>query len=242
MTLRRFLVLLGSIALAILLLLAAADLWLLPWLVHQQGEVLVPELVGRPQEEARKTLEDLGLQWVVGEEVAHDEAPPGTVVEQDPPPLRAVRRGRPVRVVLSRGEARVEVPDLVGLSLRQSELALSAVGLRVGHLARSFDPAGALGVVGQRPHARTLVSKGDRVDLLVREGHDRVWHRMPDLVGASLVRVREQLARARFDIRRVTYRDDGRAAPGTILDQWPPAGSRIPSGGSIELVAASRGR
>ena len=58
---------------------------------------------------------------------------------------------------------------------------------------------------------------------------------------ALRVRLREELARAGFDIRRVTYRSEADQLPGTVLDQWPPAGSRIPQGGSIELVAASRG-
>jgi len=108
-------------------------------------------------------------------------------------------------------------------------------------VARSFDPDGSLGVVAQRPHAGTDVQRESAVSILVREGHERSWHRMPNLVGNPLGRVREELGRAGFDIRRVTYRSDAGQLPGTVLDQWPPAGSRIPTGGSIELVAASRG-
>jgi beta-lactam-binding protein with PASTA domain len=216
----------------------AVDLWLLPWLIHQQAEVLVPELVGLDEESATSELEKIGLRLLPGEEVFDEGVPAGTVLEQDPKPLRPVRRGRPVRVVLSAGAPLTRVPELSGLSLRQAELALGRAGLRLGRVARSYDPDGALGVVAQRPHPGAESQRGAGVNLLVREGHERSYHRMPDLTGRPINRVRQDLARAGFDIRRVTYRPGEGALPGTVLDQWPAAGVRIPTGGSIELVAS----
>jgi serine/threonine-protein kinase len=215
-----------------------ADVWLLPWLIHQQAEVLVPELVGLDQEEAEAELARIGLRLLPGEEVFDETVSAGTVLEQDPLPLRPVRRGRPVRVVLSAGAPLTRVPDLSGLSLRQAELALGRNGLRLGRVARSYDPDGPLGVVAQRPHPGQESRRGAGVNLLVREGHERSYHRMPNLTGRPINRVRQDLARAGFDIRRVTYRSGQGTLPGTVLDQWPAAGVRIPTGGSIELVAS----
>lgn len=241
MSIRRFIGLLVGLALLGVALVGVADLWLLPWLVHQQTEVLVPDLAGSTPDEAAARLEELGLSMIEGEEVFEPDALPGTVLEQYPPALRAVRRGRPVHVVLAAGEPLARVPDLIGMSQRQCEIELGRLGLRLGRVARTFDPGGAIGVVAQRPHAGAELAREATVSILVREGHERFWHRMPDLVGTPLGRVRDELARAGFDIRRVTYQTDAGTLPGTVLDQWPPAGSRIPQGGSIELVAASRG-
>jgi len=216
----------------------AVDLWLMPWLIHQQVEVLVPELVGLDREEGADQLERLGLRLLPGEEAFDETVPAGTILEQSPLALRPVRRGRPVRVVLSAGAPLTRVPDLTGLSLRQAELALGRTGLRLGRVARSYDPDGSLGVVGQRPHSGAETRRGTGVHLLVREGHERNYHRMPDLTGRPINRVRQDLARAGFDIRRVTYRSGNGNLPGTVLDQWPAAGVRIPTGGSIELVAS----
>lgn len=241
MTVGRLLAWTFGVALSLLLLVGIADYWLLPALVHQQTEVLVPDLGGRTLDEARSELERLGLSMLSGEEVHDEKIPPGTVLGQNPPPLRSVRRGRPVTVMVSAGEPTVRTPDLVGLSQRQAELALGRLGLRIGRVARTFDPSGSLGIVAQRPHAGTEVRPASSVAVLVREGHERAWHRMPDLIGRPVTRAREELARAGFEVRGVTYRPARDQVPGTVLDQWPPAGSRIPSGGSIELVAASRG-
>lgn len=221
-------------------LVAAADLWLFPWLVHQQGEVLVPDLVGLSEPDAEKQLDALGLRFLAGEESFDETIPIGTVLEQSPPPLRSVRRGRPVRVVLSAGAPRTRVPDLGGLTLRQAELELGRAGLRLGRVARTYDPDGPLGVVGQRPYPADDIARRTTVNVLVREGRERSWHRMPRLTGRGLSRVRDELARAGFEIKRVTYRPESDALPGTVLEQSPGPGTRIPTGGSIELVAASR--
>lgn len=238
MTLARLLLVLGIVVGLGGLTVVLVDVWLMPWLVHQQAEVLVPELVGLELEEAEAQLARIGLRLHVAEEVFDESVPAGTVLEQDPANLRPVRRGRPVRVVASAGAPLTRIPDLSGLSLRQAELALGRAGLRLGHVARSYDPDGSLGVVAQRPHPGTESNRGAAVSLLVREDHERSYHRMPDLSGRPINRVRQDLARAGFDIRRVTYRSGQGALPGTVLDQWPAAGARIPTGGSIELVAS----
>lgn len=239
MTWRRIFILLAVVGVSLAGLLMVADFWLLPWLVHHQSEVLVPDLVGASREEAEDRLHEVGLELLVYDEVHDLDTPPGTVVEQNPTPLRSVRRGRAIRVMVSMGEARLRVPDLTGLSQRQSELSLLREGLRVGHVARTFDPAGKLGVVAQRPHPGQEALRDTPVDLLVREGIERPEYRMPSLLGADLSQVRSQLEGAGFEIRRVTTRKVNDRRPGTVVDQWPPPGSRIPRGGSVELVAAS---
>jgi beta-lactam-binding protein with PASTA domain len=241
MSLRRLL----SLAIGVVIVFGGgillADTYLMPWIIHRQSEVLVPTLVGESFENAERAAERLGLSVVVGDEVFSDDLPAGTVLEQRPRPLASVRQGRPIRIVMSKGERLVVVPDLTAMSLRQSELSLTRIGLVLGRISRSYDPGGVLGVVAQRPPAGSPLLSGSEVSVLVREGHDRTHHLMPDLVGRSLTRVSDELTRAGFELRRVTYRSDGDAFPGTILDQWPPAGFRVPTGGGIELVAASRG-
>lgn len=240
MSIRRLLLIFALVGGAVVGGILFADTVLLPWLIHGQSEVIVPDLVGLSVGDATRRAEDIGLSLHVYDEVFQEGVPPGQVIEQIPASLGSVRRGRPVRVAISKGEAMMRVPDLTGMSVRQSELTLLREGLVLGRVARAYDPRGGLGVVAQRPHPGSEVSEGDPVELLVREALERPHHRMPAVVGRNLVRVRDELSRAGFELRRVTYRADADAFPGTILDQSPPAGSRVPAGGSIELVASSR--
>jgi len=241
MTLKKLLIWIGAAALLLVLGVVLADAFVLPAIIHAQSEVLVPELSGLSQEDARTRLHDLGLELVLGEELYSEELPPGVVVEQSPRAMTSVRRGRPVRIVLSKGEPLARVPDLSGMSLRQAELTLPREGLTLGRVSRSYDPRGALGVIAQRPAAGQQLARESAVHVMLRQGHDRAQLLMPDLRGRSLARAREELSRAGFELGRVTYRSEGASFPGTILDQWPPAGAQVPAGGNVELVAASRG-
>jgi beta-lactam-binding protein with PASTA domain len=240
MTVRRFLLILLGLVVFFAGGMVLADVVVMPRIIHRQVEVLVPEFTGLTLEAAQKEAHRLGLTVEVRDEVFDSDNPPGVVLEQFPPSLRTVRRGRPVLLVVSKGEALASVPDLTGMSLRQSELTLLREGLGTATVARTYDPGGPLGVVAQRPYPGREVPKGTQVALLVREGHERVELRMPDLSGQNLVRVRQELTRAGFEIGTVTYRPDPDEFPGVVLDQWPPAGTQIPLGGSIDLVASSR--
>jgi len=231
-------ILLGGLALAGGALIAHTTV--LPWLIHRQGEVLVPELVGLGMEEAELAARRVGLNVVLGDEVHQDGAPPGTVLEQYPRAMRSVRRGRSIRLIASKGAAFARVPDLLGMSLRQCEISLMREGLKLGRVARSYDPLGRPGVAAQRPHPGSAVPGETLVDLVLRQERERRHYRVPPLVGRSLVKVREELTSAGFELRRITYAPDGDAFPGTILEQWPRAGSRIVEGGGIELVASTR--
>ena len=144
------------------------------------------------------------LRMLVGEEIFDQEQPPGFVLEQSPAPLTPVRTGRPVRLVVSKGEALARVPDLTGLSLRQSELMIQREGLTIGRVSRSYDLRGPLGVVSQRPHPGAELSRGAAVALLLREGHDldeaiRLGKKLGDAVLGALNAASDEMAAASPD-------------------------------------------
>ena len=240
MSVGRFLIVTALLAIALLAGAAVTHTAVIPWIIHRQEAILVPEFAGMTLAQAEAEARRVGLSVEVGDEVFQDSSPPGTVLGQMPGPLRSVRSGRRVRLVISKGEALARVPDLLGMSLRQSEITLLREKLELGRVSRSYDPWGGLGICAQRPHPGTQISRGSRVDLVRREDNERLHYRVPSLTGRSLVKVREELAVAGFELRRLTYRRDSEVFPGTILEQWPLAGSRIPQGGSLELVASTR--
>ncbi len=66
-------------------------------------EVAVPNVVGKPQSEAEKLLEDEGLKMKVRNSAPHDKVPANAVSEQLPAPGTTVKTGQVVRVSLSSG-------------------------------------------------------------------------------------------------------------------------------------------
>src|SRR5262245_411828 len=97
-------------------------------------EVAVPELAGRTEEEARQILSNNGLRLrVVPSKRFSDRVPEGRIVDQIPAKGTRLKTDRTVRVLLSLGDRKHAVPDLVGTSLRAAQLTLASSKLSLGN-------------------------------------------------------------------------------------------------------------
>ena len=74
--------------------------------------VKVPDLKGMTLEEAKKAIEDAGLEYVdAGTEKSDEEE--GTVIKFDPEAGKEVKKGSEVRVITSAGVTKIKMPNLV---------------------------------------------------------------------------------------------------------------------------------
>lgn len=126
----------------------------------------VPNAVGLPQSEGRSQLVKAGFA-VTTAQVFSDQ-PAGAVVAQDPAAGAHVAPGTKVRLNVSKGVARVDVPSEVGTLVDQAQSDLSAKGFKptVVRVA-SGQPIDT--VVSQSP-AGGQARKGATVQLSVSEG------------------------------------------------------------------------
>lgn len=74
--------------------------------------VEVPSLVGLPQDEARKRLENAGLELGTRDAAPSGSVADGAVMEQDPAARSKMDRGRAVNVVFSTGPPREPAPQI----------------------------------------------------------------------------------------------------------------------------------
>ncbi len=230
-----------AVAAVVLVLLASGMVvgWRALQAYVQVGEVTVPDFRGRPFSEAQAVATQRGLQLVVAGRQHHDRYPQDAVVEQDPPPGRRVREGRWISVVLSQGAERVTVPDVTRRPLPEATLLLEQSRLRVGTVTEDFDdqlPRGT--VVSQQPAPGSEVARASPVHLVVSKGPELVT--VPGLVGLDLEQAREVLHRVGLALERVGYVARADTPPGVVVEQAPPAGSRVPRSQRVSLVLAVR--
>ena len=90
-----------------------------------------PDLIGRTTSEAQRELVAAGLGAMTVSELPHPEAEPGTIIAQSPLPGQQLRPGAGVRVALSAGPARVNVPDVLGFGADRAESMLTQAGFQV---------------------------------------------------------------------------------------------------------------
>lgn len=126
----------------------------------------VPDLYRVRGDRARAVLEATG--FTVVPDSVESEFPRGTVLSLEPEPGTEVTLPGEVRLTVSLGPARVEMPLLLGLTEEEALSRLDSLGLVVGEVATRFRFGLDQGLVlEQDPDAGTMVERGAPVSIVV---------------------------------------------------------------------------
>ena len=132
-----------------------------------QRSAEVPVTTNMSQQQARISIENTGLTLgTVTEQLA--DQPRGLVIASSPPAGTKVQLPGTVDIVLSKGPAVVQVPDLYGRTVGEARSMIEQLGLRVAGISRdtsSLQPENS--VIRQLPSAGQTVSAGGPVSLTV---------------------------------------------------------------------------
>ncbi|HEY3353142.1 MAG TPA: PASTA domain-containing protein [Polyangia bacterium] len=127
----------------------------------------VPELVGRPEAEAKPMLEALKLRLGLRTERVDEKATAGTILAATPAPGAEVQPGIAVDIVVAAG-AQVPVPRVTGRGVGGAKDAIKKAGFEVGEVKYGRDEDNDQGIVlRQTPAAGASALKGSKIDLVV---------------------------------------------------------------------------
>ena len=198
-------------------------------------EVVVPSLLDKKVAEAGPlAARHLLLLRVEGKR--HDaRVPPEQIVAQDPPPGSNLKAHRSVRVWVSLGPRRLNVPPLEGQSLRSARLTLDQLTLPVSRVVEVPDPAEAGTILIQVPPAGEIDSVHAGLALLVSQGPQPLDYVMPDLIGRRLEEAIEALRQAGLSAGDVSLRSYPGVQAGIVLRHIPSAWHRVNRATAIAL-------
>ena len=206
------------------------------FIIKGEDTVVVPALGGKEVIDVLKLLTDLGLNTKVGGAEYNGEVPLNHVIFQDPPAGTELKKGRDVRIVVSKGVQTFPAPDVQGLSIGEGLIVLEQNGLCQGKSAYA-----AMGgvkkdkIVAQAPRPGRLVKRGDCLDLLVSAGSRPPAFKMPELEGRLLEEAILLIERNNLllgDIKSVYKRDK---PLNVVIGQAPPMGFRVIEGTVVNL-------
>ncbi|UCF20978.1 MAG: PASTA domain-containing protein [Gemmatimonadota bacterium] len=196
----------------------------------------VPDLVGKTREDGRALAERAGLMLDELGGLEHKQ-PAGTIVAQEPLASQMAEPGTAIRVIVSLGAGQHPLPAVVGMHHEQAEIALAQAGFEIE--VTWVDADVDVGqVVGTRPAPGANLALGDSVRILVSSGSRVV--QVPDLLERTLVEARATLERLGLEVGDIDEDSATAAAPGTVLNQSPAAGSRVARGTRVLLTVAIR--
>ncbi|MGI8996824.1 MAG: PASTA domain-containing protein, partial [Pyrinomonadaceae bacterium] len=199
--------------------------------------VSVPGVRGDRLDAAIREITGLGFNYRLVERPSCD--PADRVRDQDPRGDRRAPAGSTITLyVAALEESAVTVPPVEGRQRTDAEKTISESGLNIGSvetLQIDNEPEGK--VLDQRPDSGARLRRGCPVRLTVAIPVIRV--RVPRFIGRTETDARQRLPRFSGDLLRgsITYRES-RLTPGTVIDQDPSPGERVPVGTRVNLVIA----
>ena len=171
----------------------------LGWITGNGKTEKVPAVVGLDAIAAQKNLTTLGFDVVLQDSIYVDTLAKNTVLRQTPEADEVVKKGRTVYLTINRTLAPlVDMPNLVGFSLKSAETYLKVLGLRMGTISLVPDRNKNV-ILDQLVDGKPIVpgakiSSGTVVHFLVGDGGVANGFEVPDLVGMTVNMAKNKLA------------------------------------------------
>ena len=158
----------------------------------------VPNVVGKSLDEARKILDNNGFDVEVQDSIYTDTTAKGSVLRQVPDGDATVKISRTVYLTVNRHvPPLVEMPNFAGFSLRNIELQLKNMGLKVGDTVYVDDFArnSVRDVLykGSPITPGTKLQQGSSVDLVLGNGVGENEFTVPNLIGMTYAEAKKLL-------------------------------------------------
>jgi beta-lactam-binding protein with PASTA domain len=195
------------------------------------GTVPVPDVAGKPEKRALKTLRDAGLRPKERQR-SSGTVTRGLAIATVPEAGAELERGTPITLFVSTGPKLVQVPPVIGEQQDAADTAIRDAGLIPDFENRDSDaPVGE--VIAQNPGAGSTVKQHTTVTVVVSNGAGTAV--VPNVVGESKDQAKGDLKTAGLSVRIVQRTTTDENEDGTVLDQSPSAGTRLRRGEFVTI-------
>jgi beta-lactam-binding protein with PASTA domain/tRNA A-37 threonylcarbamoyl transferase component Bud32 len=181
---------------------------------------VIPDVKGYTRADAEHAL--TAAKFKVKFVARFDRAPKDSVIDVQPGGGRQVPLGTAITLTVSKGEAPVRVPQLVGMPLDAARNLLAKTGLKLNVDQESpSDMIPKDTIASQAAAVDAQVDRGSTIGVSVSTGP--LLTTVPDASGKSIADASSALTAAGF-VPRIQYIVDAANATGTVVAQDPVAG------------------
>lgn len=201
------------------------------------GEIEVPDVVKLGKSVAQDHIVTQGLKVGKITEDYSEEIEEGAVISTNPVAKTKVKKGDTVDIVISKGSRikKTQVPDLIGLTLKEAEQVLAVVNLKLGSTTAVItDDISRDGkIFNQSEPAMTSVQENERISVNYYQYKDPDEGKVevPNFIGRT---IEDAQATANSLGFRITVTGDRK---GLIISQDVPEGNKLDKGSTINLIA-----
>lgn len=195
----------------------------------------VPDLKSLNLEEAEELLtsNDLNIRNM-GDQFS--ELPVGEIFMQEPEAGSIVKKNRNIKVWVSKGEALVEVPQLVGMNFLDAKAIAEQKGLVVDRVASTKAVMAYNEVIATDPNTDTLLKKGQKISFLINSSEQMMETKMPDIIGINLDEANDLLEESSLLLGKINYVSLAEIPDGVIIETSLVSGRKVPAGTAIDVT------
>ncbi|MCF3118197.1 Stk1 family PASTA domain-containing Ser/Thr kinase [Streptomyces arenae] len=205
------------------------------WYINSGQFTKVPPLLAKTEAQAKKRLDEAGLDVKDIKRKYSDTDKRGTVMDSDPAAGERIRHNGKVTLTVSLGPETVKVPDVKNIPLATAKKELTGSGLEPGMVTKRFDDTVKKGsVISTDPRAGFTRKAGSAVALVVSKGESV---EVVDVTGDSQEDATAELEESglKVEIGEPVASDEDK---GTVLKQSVPEGELLAKGDTIELTVS----
>lgn len=191
----------------------------------------VPELTGKSQDEAQRSLTEAGLTVGAVTDAYSEDVPQGQVISQSVATGTSLAHDSAVDIVLSKGRQPLTVPTLSGLSASAAKSAIEDLGLVAAPTDAYSDTVAEGQVISQQTREGSTLYRGDSVAYTVSKGPEKVA--IPDVVGLQREEARSRLESAGFTVKEEAILG---GFFGTVRSSDPAAGTMTKKGSTVTIT------
>ena len=204
---------------------------------NKQDLVLVPALTGLTENEALNKAKANNLIAVVSEYKTESNVEPGKVLEQDPESSTEVKKGTIIKLVVSKGEEQVSVPNLSNMTIENAKIQLNKLGLEIGEITKeNSDNFEAGKIMQQHPDAGTSINKDSKVDVVISLGKKEELVEMVDLIGTDISQASNKLKSIGLNIGNIEKKFSNSYDTNQVIWQQYDAGKKLKKDSSIDVI------
>lgn len=204
---------------------------------NEEQIVEVPDLVGVNIEDARASLEELGLELeIIGTDINPDYNI-DDILEQDPRPGSELQEGDTIEVVINTEMEDIKVGNYVSMSYSEVSTMVINAGLILGDPTyEEVEDQGQVGrVLSQDLRPGTIVAPQSIISFTVGIEKEVETTTMPNLIGQSLDNAISLLEASGLEYT-VSETESDRFRENTVMSQSFEAGSQVEVGSTVELA------
>lgn len=201
------------------------------------ASIAIPDVTNRSLADASALLLDLGLTPIPNA-VPRDDIGDDIVYAQDPPPSVRARTGDTVTLTYNPASAKVMVPAIQGLLVKDATAVLAPLGLQLTIAEVRNDPLVPLNqIITQDPPATTQVRSGSAVSVVVSGGNG--GQVVPNVQGQVAAAAQQLLQSAPYNfVVTITEENSSTIERGRVIRTEPAIGVSLAPGSPLAMFVS----